>query len=150
MLKSKVCSLGLLLSMLLLISGGGMLFWPTLPRTQAAGVNNSKLKALLKERLVALQGIASEATKGNRSGNASLAKVHEANQAVQKAELDLCDTDKERITVLENMVTDAKDYESQISQLVKGGVLPSNNSLTLKAKVDRLEVEIALERVKGK
>jgi len=63
---------------------------------------------------------------------------------VRHAELDLCDTSKERVAVLEKMLAEAKDYEKTIFQQVESG--GAQASTALKAKVSRLDVEIALER----
>jgi outer membrane protein TolC len=72
----------------------------------------------------------------------------EANQAASHAELDLCDTDKERLAVLEKMLAEAKGFEASVAERVKAGESPIR--AVLQAKVSRLEIEIALEHVKGK
>lgn len=62
--------------------------------------------------------------------------------------LELCASDKERITIFEEAVAIAKEYEQTAVQLYEAGQVPASNSLT--AKASRLEVEIALERARAK
>ena len=87
-------------------------------------------------------------TKLHRNEQISLDKVYEANQAVRNAELDMCDTTKERVAVLEKMLAEAKGYEKIIAKAVEVHAISSSDAV--KAKVGRLDVEIALERAKGK
>ena len=115
---------------------------------RADEAKDSKLKDLLKERLLILQEVASRRTKAHQDGQISLAQVYEANQAVRNAELDLCDTSQERVAVLEQMLAEAKGFEKNITLEMKSGGVSTNGAL--KAKLSRLDVEIALERAKGK
>jgi hypothetical protein len=116
-------------------------------RTEAAeDAKDTKLTKLLKERLAILKEIAAETEKAFKSGAMQAERLIEANEAVLKAELDLCKSDKERIAVLEKLVTTAKQREEQFERLVKLAAIP--NSALLKSKVSRLEAEIALERAK--
>ncbi len=146
MFPSKTRLLGLVLGVLLV--GGAIVLWSAFPRTHAADAKDSKVKALLTEKLGVLQEVASRTTKAYQVGSASFAEVLEANQAVRGAELDLCDTDKERIAVLEKKLEEAKEFEKKADQQMKAGT--ASPSAVLKAKVNRLDVEIALERIKGK
>jgi hypothetical protein len=118
------------------------------PRAHADGEGVPRLKALLKERLAALREIASAASEAFRSGRAPLVPLIEASQDVYRAELDLCDTDKERAAVLGRWLAEARGYERKAAELVKAGAAPATSAL--KTKVIRLEVEIALERVKAR
>ena len=74
--------------------------------------------------------------------------VVEANQVAGKARLELCDTSAERVAVLERMLAQAKDFENRVALLVKAEAGPKTN--LLKAKLNRLDVEVALERAKEK
>ena len=107
-----------------------------------------KLKALLDEKVAVTQEAAAQATRAYQSGEATFAEVLEANQAVGNAQLDLCDTNAERVAVLERMLALARDYEKSVVERVKSGTSPA--STTLKAKLNRLEIEITLERVKDR
>ena len=149
MLPRKVKFVGLGLTLLVLLVGGGIAARSgTAPRPAGVDSKDTKVKALLKERHATLQAIASLTTKQYERGTASVVQVAEANRTARHAELDLCDTDKERVAVLEKMLAEAKEYEKSAEQLHKGGSIPF--TAALKAKADRLEVEIALERAKGK
>jgi hypothetical protein len=114
----------------------------------AKGGKDARLNALLQERLTALREAANFTTKAYETGVETLANVMAANQAVHSAELDLCGTDKERIALLEKMISEAKNYETLAAQQVGRGI--DFASSVPKAKVNRLEVEIALERLKNK
>ena len=65
-----------------------------------------------------------------------------------KAQLDLCDTNAERVAVLERMLAQARDYEKIAAERVKAAATPTTT--LLKAKLSRLDVEVALERAKDK
>jgi hypothetical protein len=148
MCASKVRRLGFFLSVSVLLAGGAAGFWSDSPRPRAEGVEESKLKALLKERLAALQEAAARTTEEYKTGTASVAEVMAARRGVRDAELELCDTDKERLAVLEKMLEEARGFEKDAAKLVDVGKAPANS--VFKAKADRLQIEIALERLKGK
>jgi hypothetical protein len=65
-----------------------------------------------------------------------------------EAELELCETDQERVAVLQKILTIARDQETLAQNLVKSehGTL----GMALRAKAERLQAEIALERAKSK
>ena len=148
MFHSKVRCLGIALSVFVLVIGGATALWSSLPHAYAADAKDSKLKALLKEKLGVLQAVALQTTNAYQTGVAPFAQVLEANQAVTKAELELCDTEKERLAVLEKMLADAKQYEKHVAEQVQSGQAPAASAL--KARVNRLDAEIALERAKSK
>jgi hypothetical protein len=56
----------------------------------------------------------------------------------------LCDTDKERVAVLEKWLAAAKEWEKVVDGLYKASRIAPRE--VLKAKAERLEVEIALQR----
>ncbi|MCI0456146.1 MAG: efflux RND transporter periplasmic adaptor subunit [Gemmataceae bacterium] len=109
---------------------------------------DSRLKALLKERLATLRALAEQTTKDYQTGRASFDRVHQAMRALLHAELELCDSDKERIAVLERIVAQAKEYEKRADQRYKSGAVSISDALM--AVAGRLEAEIALERAKAK
>ena len=148
MFTPKVRVTGIVFASLLLIASGVWFSSGDSPKAQAAEAKAAKLMDLFKEKLSILQEEASRMTKLYRNEQISLDKVYEANQAVRNAELDMCDTTKERVAVLEKMLAEAKGYEKDITKAVEGGVISSSDAA--KAKVGRLDVEIALERAKGK
>ncbi|HKB41601.1 MAG TPA: hypothetical protein VKD72_34575 [Gemmataceae bacterium] len=109
----------------------------------------TRLKALLRERLAVAREAAALADKAYKAGvAASFTQVHEANLAVLNAELDLCERDKDRIPVLEKFVAAMKRLEDSVAEGHKAGTRSSGEML--KAKLARLEAEIALERAKAK
>jgi RNA polymerase sigma factor (sigma-70 family) len=107
-----------------------------------------KVRALLKERLETLRKIADRVQQLYQEKVASPELVRQANLRVYKAELDLCDTTKERIAVLVKILQVYKDMEDHANELVTQGV--ASQHTVLEARVNRLEAEIALEREKAK
>ena len=134
--------------LVLLIFAGTVGKWTAASRVHAAGENDSKLKVLLKEKLAVAQEVVAIATKAHKNGDTSIDAVVEANQVVGKAQLELCDTSAERIAVLERMLAQAKDFEKSVAELVKVAAAPKTT--VLKARLNRLDVEVALERAKEK
>src|SRR5207253_9553058 len=102
---------------------------------------------LLKERDAARKGVADKVTKAFRIGKASDVQVYEANKAVRQAALDMSISDKDRMTILNQALAAAKENEEQAAQMFQVGQVTA--STRLKARVERLEVEIAIERLRG-
>jgi hypothetical protein len=65
-----------------------------------------------------------------------------------EAELDACDSDKDRVTALEKILVMARDTEKLAVSFYKSG--QGRVGTALKAKAERLRFEIALERAKTK
>jgi hypothetical protein len=147
MFTPKVKVIGIVFASLLFVACGAWLSSGDFAKAQAGEGKDSKLKNLLKEKLSILQEVASQTATAHQNGGRSFAQVHEANQAVRYAELDLCETSKERVEVLEKMLGEAKDYEGSIFEQVKLGTVPT--IAALKARVSRLDVEIGLVRAQG-
>jgi biotin carboxyl carrier protein len=125
-----------------------MLGLPAAPQAGPSDKKDTKLKALLKERLATLRALTEATTKDYQAGRVSFDRVHQAMQALLHAELELCESDRERITVLEKMVNQAKTYEEHAVQRYKAGAVTQSD--VLMARAGRLEAEIALERAKAK
>jgi len=118
------------------------------PRVEAADGTDARIQALLKERRAALQEIASATAKEYESGLASPTELREADKAVLRAELDLCETDKERVAVVEKILRIAQAQEREANEAVKAGrAFPKD---ALKSKAGRLGVEIEWERAKAR
>jgi outer membrane protein TolC len=109
---------------------------------------DSKLKGLLRERLATLRDVGDQTTKEYQSGRGSFDRVHQALRMLLDAELELCDTDKERVTILEKVVEHSKEFEKYATERVRAGVASTSDALM--AKAGRLEVEITLERARAK
>jgi hypothetical protein len=121
---------------------------PLLGQTRDAPSGETKVRALLKERAETLKQIVEEIEKAHKAkGALSMDDVLQARLAYYHAELDLCDTDKERIPVLEKMLGLAKESERMVSSRFEMGAVP--HTAVLAARVNRLEAEIALERAKA-
>lgn len=132
----------------LLLTGGVWLSSGEAPTAQAREVKDSRLKELLKEKLAIVREVSAQRLAAFQSGLTSFAQVNEASLAVLNAELDLCDTDVERIAVLEKMLATARDHEQSVAAIVKAGEATSGTALD--AKAARLDIEIRLERIKSK
>lgn len=128
----------LALASVLLVAGG---FWLS---SAAQEAEPSKLKTLLAERHSILKEVAAQISRAHKAGGVPITQVHEANQAMYEAELDLCDTIEERVAVLKKMLAAARDYERLVAKEVGAG--EASTIATLRAKASRLEIEVALER----
>ena len=116
--------------------------------TPMAHADDAKLKALLKERLEVLQQAEREVEQSFRAGQVPVDQMVQANQAVLKAQLDLTESKKERLVILEKAIVNARRTEDYATTATRAGVVPSRE--LLKAKAGRLAAEIALERAKLK
>jgi outer membrane protein TolC len=141
MFNTRVQGLGIALAVLLIVGGDA-------PRAQADEPKDIKVNELLKERLALLQEVVKQTTADYQSGKVSIDRVHHAQMAVLNSRLELCETDKERITILEEAVALAKNSEETATALYKAGKVPASDRLM--AKAARLETEIALERARAK
>jgi hypothetical protein len=111
-------------------------------------VKDSKLKELQKERLATTREFARLVGQRFKNRDGTLEEMMEATRILLEAELDVCDSDKERIAILEKFLGAARENERIATNLNKAG--QGRESTALKAKTDRLQVEIALERAKVK
>ena len=145
--KVGVAAFGLALSALLM--SGGIAPWtgPS-PHAAAAEQNGDKVRLLLQERLAVLKTITDETAEGFRHGTATFGQLAEASRAARSAELDLCDTDQDRVTVLERLLAEAKHHQRDVEAGLQLGRF--KNADVLQAKADRMEVEIALGRAQAK
>ncbi|SRR5579883_790382 len=110
--------------------------------------DNSKLKSLLKERVEILRRNVENMKRLHEQGVAGQDTVGQANVRLYKAELDLCETPKDRIAILEKIVKVYEEMEDRITILRKTG--GASQDAIDGAKLARLEAEIALEREKAK
>jgi hypothetical protein len=146
MFTSRTRLSGIALVLLCTTVGGIWYGFAFEPRAGAEQPKESKVKALLKERLAILRELAANTTKGYKQGSVSMKEVHEANETVLQAELELAETREERIPILEKFVAEAKNHEEHVAPAAKQGQpVP-----LLEAKAHRLKAEIALERERQK
>jgi outer membrane protein TolC len=113
----------------------------------AAEQKDGKVKELLKERLATLKTLADLTVNDYKAGRVSFDRVHQAMRAVLDAELELCESAKERVTILEQAVKLAKEFETVAEAQFRIGKVTQSDVLL--AKVNRLDTEIALERAKA-
>jgi hypothetical protein len=107
------------------------------------------LEDLQKERLATLRELAKMATDAyQKGGTGSYLEVQRVIRQLLEAELEQCGSEKERVAILEKFVAAAKDLEKHAAALHKAGV--TSPRTVLEAKADRLQVEIALERARGR
>ncbi len=110
--------------------------------------SETKINALLQERLKTAQIVVDMVKKQYATGTVSTEDMQRAYLRFHKAELDLCDTDKDRVAIHEKIVKIMKEQEDRAQALVNAGT--ATTSEMLDAKLNRLEAEIALERAKMK
>jgi len=121
---------------------------PALGLENLQRTKDSKVKKLLTERLATLRELVKVTDAEYRVGKASFDRVQQAQRALLNARIELCESDKERIMVLEDMVSLAREHEKIAAQRYKTGV--ATQSDVLLATAARLEVEITLERIRAK
>jgi hypothetical protein len=83
-----------------------------------------------------------------RQGAAGQEQVWQADLRVYRAELDLCESPKERVAVLEKVVRVYQEMEDHTVALAKQGA--ASSEAVTEAKVSRLEAQIAVEREREK
>ena len=136
--------------MVLAVSGGDWL----VAQHRACGEEPAKPEGkgdrqqqLATERLAVVREIAKLSTEAYKAGAGSYDEVAEARRMMLQAELETCDSAKERITVLEKVVAEAKKTEELAAHF--SAARQASARTALKAKADRLHAEIALEKAKA-
>jgi outer membrane protein TolC len=132
---------------LALVASGVLLSAGALLQAQEKRKDN-KIKELLQERLALLTKLANQTTADYKAGKASFDRVHQAQLRMANARLELCESDNQRIAVLEEIVTMARGYEKTADALYSAGKVSISDRLL--ATAARLDAEIALERAKTK
>jgi RNA polymerase sigma factor (sigma-70 family) len=108
----------------------------------------NRVRALQKERLALLRHMAKVTALNHKQGTVSQGDVLKANLRVYRAELDLCETDKERVSAHEKIVDALKMIEERVVQAHKAAA--ESEAAVAEAKLARLEAEIALEQARAK
>lgn len=148
MSTTRVRGLGIAFAVGLLVVGGVRPMSGDAPRERADEPTGDRVKDLLKERLAVLREVANLTAQDYQTGKASFDRLHHARMAVVSARLELCDTDRERVGILEEGVALARDNEKTAAALYQAGKAPASDPLL--AKAGRLEAEIALEKTRVK
>lgn len=123
-----------------------MLLAPVLMRADEPKKPEAKLKTLMADRLATAREMVDLTTKAYKGGKVSATAVHEAVMTLLDVEMDMCETDAARVAVQEKIVAEAKKHEQTVEQMVQAAQLATRDAI--KAKLIRLEAEIALERLK--
>jgi len=115
---------------------------------EASAHVDKKVDDLLKERLAILKELVTLTRSAYMAGTGTFADLRKANVSLLRAELELCESEKERIAVHEKAVASARDAERVAAQLHKSG--SGTQAALLAARAERLDAEIALERARAK
>jgi RNA polymerase sigma factor (sigma-70 family) len=116
--------------------------------TEGRSGDSDKVRALLKQRLDLLRKNADRLRQLYKENAVGEEVVRKAELRLYKAELDLCETTRARIAVLEKIVSVYRRIEDRIAELHKQGA--ASPDVVDDATLNRLEAEIALEREKAK
>ena len=123
-----------------------LMVFSLLQRSKAAD-DISKVTTLQKERLVLLQQVAELKDRAFRAGEIPFSQRAKAMHKALQAELDLCQSNAERIKVREKMLELAKADEELVARLKRAGEAGPWDLPTAAAR--RLKIEIALEKLKN-
>jgi WD40 repeat protein len=107
----------------------------------------AKLRAVLQERLATLRESAAGKEKLFHDGRIPIQELDEAKLSLLNAELDLAESDKERVAILEKIVALSRKIEKAMDGLHQMGRVTRPQLLDARDK--RLKAEIALERAKA-
>ena len=110
--------------------------------------DGSKIKALQKQRLAVLREATDEIKSLYLAGGTSLDRLQAALRAQYHAELDLCENDKDRLRVWEEMLKLVVENEQALEKRYKAGNVPKSDFLA--ATASRLEVAISIEKLRAK
>jgi uncharacterized protein (TIGR03067 family) len=105
-------------------------------------------QAPLRQRLATLREIAARSEGAYKEGAASLGAVRQASLAVLSAELDLCETPRERIAVSEKILAHRREIEKSLEAAYKESA--ATEDVLLRARTERQEAEIALQRERAR
>ena len=107
----------------------------------------SKIKSLQKQRLAVLMEATAEIKSTYLAGRTSVDRLQAALRDQYEAELDLCETDKDRLRVLEEMLRLAVENEQSLDKRYQAGDLPKSEFLAAKAAT--LQAAISVEKMKA-
>ena len=111
------------------------------------GAEPGKLQALLKERRDTLSELVDVYEARFRRGSAPVESVIVASNELLNAELELAETNPERVTIREKLVSNLRLLEQNIKERYDHGTCPIED--LLRAKAARLKAEIDVLHEKG-
>ena len=140
---------GMLLFRRAVVTGclASFLFLPSVLLAAEKAKTTDKIEDLLQERLGIAQKIQKIVVAQYRSGNVAFGVLHEAEVAVLKARLELCQTKQDRIKVYEDVVREAETQNRIAEARLKGGYRITEVEV-LRIRDYLLECQIGLERAK--
>lgn len=140
MRTAQFIRLGVVVAFLFVLAAG--------PSAQAQEKKDDKVKELLEERLACLRELVKAAESAYATKKVPLERLVEGQRMLLNAQLEMCQSHKERITMLEQMVALTKGSEKTAHARYKAGAVAQSDALM--ATAVRLEAEIALKREKAK
>jgi outer membrane protein TolC len=119
----------------------------------AASANNAaaaeqKIRTLQRDLLTVLRQARSMLMDGYKTGEIDFSRVLEGNVQLLRAELDACNTEAQKIKVLEQIADTYKELDEVALRLFRAGQGQATDQLAAKAKL--IETEIAIERLRLK
>lgn len=145
---AAVTALALLLPFFMSASRPGSTSWQANAQEPAKQkITASKLKELLEERAATTRKLADQAALRTKVGIGTVDELLAPNRLALEAALELCESDKDRVKVLEDFLPAAREIERLALQGFKAG--QARQTDLLQAKAERLRIEIALERAKA-
>jgi hypothetical protein len=134
-------------SLAIALANLGLLLYATRLTGQVPlGTNAQPVRALQEERLATLRKIADLVEQRRRQGGASMAEVALAKRNVAEAELELCTSPADRVTVIEKIVDEARTLESQAAQRAQDNLACQEVALAMKADLLRWQVRLEQAR----
>ncbi len=110
------------------------------------GTPPDKIKELQKQRVATLHEVRTAVKAMFLAGAARFDEVLTANLTALDADLDLAETQEQRMKLLGDAVTQAREFEETITKMFQSG--QANRVDVLRATAGRLEREIAVERAR--
>ena len=114
---------------------------PVKPQAGAA-----RLKELLHERAATTRKLADQAMLRVKTAPGTVDELLEPTRLAYEAALEACESDKDRVKVMETFLLAAKENERLAAQVFKSG--QGREATVLYAQAERLRIDIALERAK--
>lgn len=108
---------------------------------------NDAVKALLTERLAALDKINDLSMQAYQGGELPMDQMLAAHMALLRGKLDLCETNPDRVKVYEGMVQVAEELLKSVRR--RADLKQVSGVDVLKAEVQVLEAKIGLEKAKA-
>jgi hypothetical protein len=107
-----------------------------------------RIKELQKERIATLEGMMDGATRLAKRGSHSIEEACDAWLLLVRAQVDAAEADSDRIKFYETYVAAMQQFEEMARAQLEAA--RGTKVTVLRAKANRLEAEIAIERLKAK